>query len=75
MFDEAKRGSNTRTAISRNCFFAADKETANSYYPYGVMEYLYKKTGQEQYNPEKLPKSKRGKANIPVLTTAILKRL
>ncbi len=60
VFDKEKRGNNTKTKISRNWFFAADKETANSYYPYGVMEYLYNKTGQEQYNPEKLPASRRG---------------
>ena len=39
-FSKDKRGSNTRTKISNDWFFAADKETANSYYPYGVMKEL-----------------------------------
>ena len=39
-FSKDKRGSNTRTKVSNDWFFAADKETANSYYPYGVMKEL-----------------------------------
>lgn len=39
-FSKDKRGSNTHTKVSNDWFFAADKETANSYYPYGVMKEL-----------------------------------
>ncbi len=60
VFDKTKRGSNTNTKISHNWFFAADKETANSYYPLGVMEYLYNKTNNESFNPTKLRENIRG---------------
>lgn len=39
-FSKDKRGGNTHTKVSNDWFFAADKETANSYYPYGVMKEL-----------------------------------
>lgn len=39
-FSKDKRGSNTHTKVSNDWFFAADEETANSYYPYGVMKEL-----------------------------------
>lgn len=39
-FSEEKLGSNTRTKSSERWFFAGDKETANSYYPYGTMKEL-----------------------------------
>lgn len=39
-FSKDKKGSNTHTKVSNDWFFAADKETANSYYPYGVMKEL-----------------------------------
>lgn len=42
-FDKSKLGSNTKTETSKRWFFAADKKTANSYYPYGVMQELSKK--------------------------------
>lgn len=42
-FDKTKLGSNTKTETSKRWFFAADKKTANSYYPYGVMQELAKK--------------------------------
>lgn len=44
-FSKPARGSNTRTEVSKGWFFAADKDTANSYYPYGVIEALQ---GKEQ---------------------------
>lgn len=43
VFSKEKRGSNTSTSVSRQWFFAADKETATSYYPYGVMKHLAEK--------------------------------
>ena len=42
-FDKSKLGSNTQTEASKRWFFAADQKTANSYYPYGVMQELAKK--------------------------------
>lgn len=48
-FSKEKRGSYTGTKVSENWFFAADKETANSYYPYGALEYLYNNTGSELF--------------------------
>lgn len=59
-FLKDKRGSNTHTKISQNWFFAADKETANSYYPYGVLEYLFNKTGNNSYNPNKIKPDRKG---------------
>lgn len=41
-FDPNKRGSNTQTEASKSWFFAGDYDTANSYYPIGVMEQLMK---------------------------------
>lgn len=43
-FSRDKRGSNTHTKVSNDWFFASDKETANSYYPYGVMKELAKQS-------------------------------
>lgn len=37
-FLKEKRGINTHTKISKRWFFAADKDTANSYYPAGALE-------------------------------------
>ena len=48
VFSKDKRGSNTKTEISKNWFFAADKETANSYYPYGVIKTLQGKEAAEK---------------------------
>ena len=39
-FSRDKLGTNTNTKASHGWFFAGDKETANSYYPYGVMKEL-----------------------------------
>lgn len=39
-FSKDKRGNNTRTELSKKWFFAGDKDTANSYYPYGVIKEL-----------------------------------
>ena len=39
-FSKDTLGSNTRTKASYRWFFAGDKETANSYYPYGTMREL-----------------------------------
>ena len=39
-FAKDKRGTNTHTKTSERWFFAADIDTANSYYPYGVMKEL-----------------------------------
>ena len=62
VFDEAKRGSNTKTETSKRWFFAADEKTANSYYPYGALKEIYKQhPNWEWANPEKLKDSKRGK--------------
>lgn len=47
-FSRDKRGSNTKTEVSKKWFFAADKETANSYYPYGVIETLQGKEAAEK---------------------------
>ena len=55
-FEKSKLGTNTHTKISREWFFAADIDTANSYYPYGVMDTLYKQSGYEGYNPNRLRK-------------------
>lgn len=41
-FSKNKLGSSTNTESSKRWFFAADEETANSYYPRGVMEQLVK---------------------------------
>ena len=41
-FDKSQRGTNTRTKSSEKWFFAGDIDTANSYYPYGVMKELAK---------------------------------
>lgn len=55
IFSKEKRGSNTHTQISNHWFFAADKETANSYYPYGVMTELQKQHPEWKWaNPETL---------------------
>lgn len=43
-FSKDKRGINTRTKTSERWFFAGDKDTANSYYPYGVMKELARQT-------------------------------
>ena len=48
VFSKDKRGSNTQTEVSKHWFFAADKETANSYYPYGVIEALQGKEAAEK---------------------------
>ena len=62
VFDETKRGSNTKTETSKRWFFAADEKTANSYYPYGTLKEIYKQhPNLEWANPEKLKDSKRGK--------------
>ena len=62
VFDEAKRGSNTKTETSKRWFFAADEKTANSYYPYGTLKEIYKQNPNWEWaNPEKLKDSKRGK--------------
>jgi hypothetical protein len=52
-FSKEKLGSNTNTEVSKRWFFAADEETANSYYPYGVMKELAK-LNPKMYNPESL---------------------
>lgn len=52
-FSKDKLGSNTNTEVSKRWFFAADEETANSYYPYGVMKEL-SKLNPKMYNPESL---------------------
>ena len=39
-FSKDKLGSNTRTESSKKWFFAGDKDTAKSYYPYGVIKEL-----------------------------------
>ena len=43
-FSKDKRGSNTGTKTSEMWFFAGDKDTASSYYPYGVMKELARQT-------------------------------
>lgn len=54
-FDESKRGSNTKTETSKRWFFAADKKTANSYYPYGTMQKIYEQHPEWKWaNPETL---------------------
>ena len=54
-FSREKRGTNTRTETSKRWFFAADKETANSYYPYGVMKEIQKQHPDWKWaDPEKL---------------------
>ena len=59
-FKKELQGSNTRTEISKEWFFAADKDTANSYYPYGVMKKL-EKQNPKMFNAESLSEEKRGK--------------
>lgn len=59
-FDENMLGKNTNTQISTNWFFASDKETANSYYPYGVMKEL-EKQNPKMFNADKLKEENRGK--------------
>lgn len=54
-FDKGKRGSNTKTETSKRWFFAADKKTANSYYPYGVMQKIHEQHPDWKWaNPETL---------------------
>ncbi|MBO5480152.1 MAG: hypothetical protein J6A63_03065, partial [Clostridia bacterium] len=54
-FDESKRGGNTKTETSKRWFFAADKKTANSYYPYGTMQKIYEQHPEWKWaNPETL---------------------
>ena len=48
VFSSAKRGSSTNTETSKRWFFASDKTTANSYYPYGVIEALQGKEAAEK---------------------------
>ena len=48
VFSSEKRGSSTNTETSKRWFFAADKTTANSYYPYGVIEALQGKDAAEK---------------------------
>ena len=43
VFDENKKGINTKTQTSKDWFFASDIKTANSYYPYGIMKELEKR--------------------------------
>ena len=63
LFNEFRKdllGSNTKTEVSKKWFFAADKETANSYYPYGVMKEL-EKQNPKMFNADSLSDEKRGK--------------
>ena len=54
-FSREKRGANTGTEISKRWFFASDKETANSYYPYGTLKELQKLHPEWKWaDPEKL---------------------
>ena len=54
-FDEEKKGTNTKTQTSKEWFFASDKETANSYYPYGIMKELEKRyPNDKNFNAELL---------------------
>ena len=54
-FSKEKRGANTNTEISKRWFFAADKETANSYYPYGTLQEIYKQHPDWKWaDPDKL---------------------
>lgn len=54
-FSREKRGANTRTEISKRWFFAADKDTANSYYPYGTLKEIQKQHPEWKWaDPEKL---------------------
>ena len=48
VFSSEKRGSSTNTETSKRWFFAADKATANSYYPYGVIEALQGKEAADK---------------------------
>jgi hypothetical protein len=48
IFSSAKRGSATNTETSKRWFFAGDKATANSYYPYGVIEALQGKEAADK---------------------------
>ena len=52
-FSKEKLGSNTNTEVSKRWFFASDEETANSYYPYGVLKEL-EKQNPKMFNAESL---------------------
>lgn len=54
-FSNESKGSNTRTETSKRMFFAADKATANSYYPYGVMQAIHEQHPEWAWaDPEKV---------------------
>ena len=54
-FSSESKGSNTNTETSKRMFFAADKATANSYYPYGMMQAIHERHPEWAWaDPEKV---------------------